>query len=251
MKLLKTVLAAALTVALLGVAVFAAEGDDGKSSPTQGDGPKVVSATDASGNDITGKIITTRMGTKSDIAKINEYLESAKKDLDAAGNKATALKNDKGATLEADLQKALDAQNANAKASDLTILEVFDASYVEGDTVKELSGPVTITFEQTVPSNSAVVVIHNEATGVWEVVDASKVKIENGKVTVTLDSLSPIAFLTTPINPTATPTPTAKADNTVKSAQTGEHVAIYVLLIAGALAVAGGVCIKRAKGSNK
>ena len=253
MKLLKTVLAAALTVALLGAAVFAAEGDDGKKSPTQGDGPKVVSATDSSGNDITGKIITTRMGTKSDIAKINEYLESAKKDLDAAGNKATALKNDKGETLEADLQKALDAQKANAKASDLTVLEVFDASYVEGDTVKSLTGPVTITFEQTVPSNSAVVVIHNEATGVWEVVDSSKVKIENGKVTVTLDSLSPIAFLTTPIVPTATPTatPTAKADDTVKSAQTGEHVAIYVLLVAGALAVAGGVCIKRAKGSNK
>ncbi|MCR5803817.1 MAG: hypothetical protein K6G47_06105 [Clostridia bacterium] len=253
MKLLKTVLAAALTVALLGAAVFAAEGDDGKSSPTQGDGPKVVSATDASGKDITGQIVTTRMGTKSDIAKINEYLDNAKKDLDAVSNKPTALKNDKGATLEADLQKALDAQNANAKAADLTIMEVFDASYVEGDVVKPLDGPVTITFEQAVPSNSAVVVIHNEATGVWEVVDSSKVKIENGKVTVTLDSLSPIAFLTTPINPTATPTatPTAKADDTVKSAQTGEHVAIYVLIIAAALAVAGGVCIKRAKGSNK
>ncbi len=246
MKVFRIVLTAVLTAALFFSPVFADDGDT--KSPTQGDGPKVVSATDSSGNDITGKIITTRMGTTSDIDKVNEYLNSAKKDLDAAGNKATALKGKDG-TLEADLQKALDAQKANANASELTILEVFDASYVEGDTVKPLSGPVTITFEQTVPADSAVVVIHNESTGVWEVVDASKVKVENGKVTVTLDSLSPIAFLTAPIH-AATPTPTA-TDSTVKSAQTGEYVAIYVLIIAAALAVAGVVCIKRAKKETK
>ena len=250
MKIFRTVLATIITAAILVTPVFAA--DDTK-SPTQGDGPKVVAAKDANGNDITGEIVTTRMGTTSNIDKINQYLNEAKKDLDAVNNKATDLQNVNGGTLEADLQKALDAQNANAKASDLKIQEVFDASYVEGGNVKPLTGPVTITFETTVPANNAVVVIHNATTGKWEVIDASKVKVENGKVTVTLDSLSPIAFLTTPINPvaTATATPTAKADSTVKSAQTGEYVTIYVLIIAAALAVAGVVCVKRAKSSAK
>ena len=247
MKLIRTVLATVLTAALFFSPVLAAEGDT--SSPTKGDGPKVVSATDASGKDISGYIITTEMGTTSDIAKINEYLNNAKKDLDAAGNKAVDLKGKNG-TLKADLQKALDDQKANAKAEDLKIAEVFDASYVEGDTVKPLSGPVTITFETTVPADNAVVVIHNYETGLWEVVDASKVKVENGKVTVTLDSLSPVAFLTTPIVK-ATSAPANKADTTVKSAQTGEHVAIYVLLVAVALGAAGVVCIKRAKTTAK
>ena len=82
MKLIRTVLATVLTAALFFSPVLAAEGDT--SSPTKGDGPKVVSATDASGKDISGYIVTTKMGTTSDIAKINEYLNNAKKDLDAA-----------------------------------------------------------------------------------------------------------------------------------------------------------------------
>ena len=250
MKLFRTVLATIITATMLFAPVFAADGDS--DSPTQGDGPKVIAATDANGNDIKGEIVTTRMGTTSTNPKINEYLANAKKDLDAAANDPTALKKAGGGTIEADLQKALDDQKANASAKDLKIQEVFDASYVEGNNVKPINGPVTITFETTVPADNAVVVIHNEATGVWEVIDASKVKVENGKVTVTLDSLSPVAFLTTPKKTLdATATPTAKADTTVKSAQTGEHVAIYVIIAAAALAVAGGVCVKRAKGSAK
>ena len=40
-------------------------------------------------------------------------------------------------------------------------------------------------------------------------------------------------------------------DSIVKSAQTGEHVAVYVVIIAVALAAAGVVCIRRAKVSAK
>ena len=250
MKIFKTVITTVVTAALIFSPVLAAEHVD---SPTKGDGPAVVAATDSNGNDIAQNIVSTRMGTTSEVDKVNDYLAGAKADIEAAANKPANLKGADGATLEADLQKALDANGTTTKSADLTFAEVFDATYVdENGVAQDLTGPITITFDYNVPDGNVLIVMHNPVTGAWEVVDSSKVKVENGKVTVTLDSLSPIAFLTSPVvKAVETAVNNSKVDTAVKSAQTGEYVAVYVVIIAAALAVAGVVCVKRAKTSAK
>jgi hypothetical protein len=91
----------------------------------------------------------------------------------------------------------------------------------------------------------------------WEVLDPSKVTINaDGSVTFTTDSMSPFLFVygdKGSINPTATPTATAtptptsapKSGDSTSSPQTGESAGVYLLIIAGALTVAGVVCVKR------
>ncbi|MBR2294318.1 MAG: hypothetical protein IJ869_00960 [Clostridiales bacterium] len=253
MKVAKVLISTAVVVSMLASTALAA---DDVSSPTyEGDGPAVIAATDSEGNDVTPMMVTTELGTESAVTGINSYLEDAQADIDAAGKPAGLP------GIENDLKDALDTLDADADVEDLTFGEVFDCSYVDEEgNVVELNGPVTITFAYEVSDEDVLIVLHNYETGEWEVIDPSKVTVDydNGTVTVVLDNgLSPLAFVTVPkhekkdADATATPTPTSapKADDGTTSPQTGEHVGAYVLIIAAALAVAGVVCIKRAKNS--
>lgn len=257
MKVAKTFISAAVVVSMLASTALAA---DDVSSPTyDGDGPAVIAATDSEGNDVTPMMVTTELGTESAVDGINSYLEDAQADIDAAGKPAGLP------GIENDLKDALDTLDADADVEDLTFGEVFDCSYVDEEgNVVELEGTVTITFAYEVSDEDVLIVLHNYETGEWEVIDPSKVTVDydNGTVTVVLDNgLSPLAFVTVPkhekndADATSTPTPTSKpkADDSSSSGttspQTGEHVGAYILIIAAALAVAGVVCVKRAKNS--
>lgn len=245
MKIFKTVLAVAVTMALLCSPVLAVE------SIERSTGPEVVAATSGD-KDITANLVTTSLGTTTNVAKVDDALAGAKADIDKAGKPAALIGTD-GNSLEAALQDAIDKSGMNAKASDLTFAEVFDATLVdENGAPVTANAPVTATFKYQAPDGNFVIVTHSPVTGQWEVIDPSKVSIDGDNVTVTLDSLSPIAFLTAAnVAPAKTEAAAVVNDSIVKSAQTGEHVAVYVVIIAVALAAAGVVCIRRAKVSAK
>lgn len=257
MKIFKTLISTAVVVAMLSTAVLAA---DDISSPVSGDGPKVVEATDADGNDVTDSISTTWLGKDSDYDEVNDYLDNAANDITEADDKPMNLEGANG-TLKGDLEDALEELGSDADVADLEFDAVFDASYINSNGDLEiLDGPVTITLEYTVEDGMVLIVIHNYETGKWEVIDPSKVTInDDGTVTIVLDNgMSPFAFLSVPkAAATNTPTPTTaekKSDDSssgTTSPQTGEHAGAYLLIVAVALAAAGVVCIKRAKGSAK
>ena len=258
MKIFKTLISTAVVVAMLSTAVLAA---DDVGSPVTGDGPKVVEATDADGNDVTDRISTTWLGKDSDYDEVDDYLDNAAADIEAADEKPMNLNGANG-TLKADLEAALEALGSDADVADLDFDAVFDASYINSnDEVEELAGPVTITVEYTVEDGMVLIVIHNYETGKWEVIDPSKVTInDDGTVTIVLDNgMSPFAFLSVAKKGTTTNTPTPttaekKTDDSssgTTSPQTGEHAGAYLLIVAVALAAAGVVCVKRAKGSAK
>ena len=232
MKALKVVLTAALTVTMLFSQVLAVE------SPVKGDGPKVISAKDSTGKDITEMIVTTRMGTSSSIDKINDYLSSARNDISAADEDPAALKGTDGVALGEKLR-------AEAGDIDFKFAEVFDASMVEGGKVISPNGSVTITYEYSAPADVPFFVLHQVSSGAWQIVKAS---VSGNTVTVTTGGLSPFAFVT---GKTAAKAPIKDGgDGKTTSPQTGEYVTRYVLLAAAALMVAGVVCVKRAKKSS-
>ncbi len=259
MKIFKTLISTAVVVAMLSTAVLAA---DDVSSPVTGDGPKVVEATDANGNDVTDSISTTWLGKDSDYDEVNDYLDNAANDITEADDKPMNLQGANG-TLKGDLEDALEELGSDADVADLEFDAVFDASYINdnGD-VEVLSGPVTITLEYTVEDGMVLIVLHNYETGKWEVIDPSKVTInDDGTVTIVLENgMSPFAFLSVAKQGTTTNTPTPttaekKSDDSSSSGttspQTGEHAGAYLLIVAVALAAAGVVCVKRAKSSTK
>jgi len=227
MKALKVVLTAALTVTMLFSQVLAVE------SPVKSNGPKVISAKDSTGQDITELVVTTRMGTTSSVDKINDYLASARADISAANENPAALKGTDGNTLEATLK-------AKGGDTDYVFAEVFDASVVEDGAVTPTSG-VTVTYEYSVPSGVPFFVLHQVGAGKWQICDAS---VSGNTVTVTTGSMSPFAFVT---GKAAVKAPVKDDDGKTTSPQTGEYVTRYVLLAAAALMVAGVVCVKRAK----
>ena len=243
MKALKVVMTTVLTMALLGSQVLAA----GTGSPLVGNGPKVKKASLASGTDVTGMIVTTYMSeaATTPYEEVKNSLNSAATDFKAAGEKPKALKDASGATLEAKIKAAAEKQVSGINVDDLKASEIFDTSYIEEGKVKKLGESITITYEYSIAADSAVVVIHQTASGVWEVVDA---KISGNEITVTTDGLSPFAFLVG--KKSASENKGGSEGDGKKSAQTGEYVTEAVLVGAAVLMLGGLVCVTMAKKKN-
>lgn len=106
----------------------------------------------------------------------------------------TVLVDGKESTGSLSVAAASDAKVAEAKAaaaqvsSKATVLEVVDVNF-SGSFSK-----ITIPFNvKNVVAGQNIVVLHQKADGTWETITPDKV--ENGKVTVTFSSLSPVAFV--------------------------------------------------------
>lgn len=88
-------------------------------------------------------------------------------------------------TVESAKEAAKELVSANAN-----VLKLVDVSLPDGFTFTE----ATITFDiPGVTAGQKVTVLHQKADGTWEVISGSKV--EDGKVTATFTSLSPVAFV--------------------------------------------------------
>ena len=149
------------------------------------------------------------------------------------------------------------ADKANGDANNLVASEVFDISLTDqnGDIVK--AGKITMTIPVE-DANSIALVLH-KPNGEWEVVDFT-VSPDGKSITITLDSLSPIALLkvkqggtntdnkdnnganngTKPSNPSTT-------KPGVTSPQTGVNVNYFFAIAAVVAVCAAAVCVKRAK----
>lgn len=189
---------------------------------------------------------------------ITDNLNDAYADLNSVNNLPYQLPDNSG-TIESELQQALNTIGSSMTPSELTDYIVFDVSYVpDGTNYQPIDGDIGITVNSFIDGSAYdsefVIVLHNPETGVWEVLDPSLYEFdENGNIRFFVDSLSPFILLfgdadTIKADPTATATPTPtsapKSDSTT-SPQTGESAGAYLLIIAGALTVAGVVCIKR------
>lgn len=136
----------------------------------------------------------------------------------------TVLVDGKESTGSLSVAAASDAKVAEAKAaaaqvsSKAAVLEVVDVNF-SGSFSK-----ITIPFNvKNVVAGQNIVVLHQKADGTWETITPDKV--ENGKVTVTFTSLSPVAFVV--------------ADGSaVVSPKTGDVAVPFVALLA-VVAVAG------------
>ena len=263
MKKVRLLASAVLLISLLTSNVFAAGFTPSVESQDAPAVDKVV-VTDKDGNDVVvgdEDIIVTPVSKADDAAteEISEALNAAMDDIQKADSLGD-LASENG-SIKDDLQNAL--AGTDYTVDDLAVSDLFDVSVVgeTGDLIKDENTSVTLTFQVAVQSDEVLIVLHNYETGKWEVVDPSLVKInDNGTVSVTLNSLSPIAFVTavdqTDPKPEPDPKPDTKPDSNkpaggdgkpVTSPQTGETVNLYVVMAAVMLLAAAFCCMTRAK----
>ena len=116
-----------------------------------------------------------------------------------------------------------EAAKVDAKAEVLALVEV------------STTGAKTITFAiDGVKAGDNIVVLHKDAVKGWEKIAADKVKVEAGKVTVTFESLSPVAFVKV-----------AAAEGGATIPPTGAPVVLPVVALICAAGAAG--CAKKVK----
>lgn len=119
------------------------------------------------------------------------------------------------------------AAEAQAAAIGATILQVVEVNYT-GNPFRTITIPFNLS---NVVAGQNIVVLHQKHDGTWETITPDKV--ENGLVTVTFTSLSPVAFAQ--ISGTA-----------VKSPKTGDVAVPFVAVIAFAAVAGAAVAGKKA-----
>ena len=123
----------------------------------------------------------------------------------------------------AEVVKAAEAEAVTAVGANAVVLKVVDVNFSEGFKT------ITISFSlKNVKANDKIVALHQKADGSWETITPDKV--EDGKVTVTFTSLSPVAFVT--------------GDVAVKSPKTGDMTVPFVAIIA-VVALAGSALVSK------
>ena len=117
---------------------------------------------------------------------------------------------------------AAKAQAVAVVGSDAVVLDVVDVNFSESFST------ITIPFNlKNVKAGDKIVALHQKADGTWETITPDKV--EDGKVTVTFTSLSPVAFV-------------AGEAAAVKSPKTGDVAVPFVAIIA-VIALAGSALV--------
>ncbi len=90
-----------------------------------------------------------------------------------------------------EVKNAAAAQATAVAGADAKVLTVVDVNYV-GGSFKSITVPFNL---RNVVAGQKVICLHQKHDGSWESITPDKV--ENGKVTVTFTSLSPVAFVVT------------------------------------------------------
>jgi hypothetical protein len=269
MKRVRLFAMALLIVGLLASNVFAAEfvsSVESQEAPTVNVEQTVL--TDKDGNKVeltTDSIIVTPASEADQAApEISEALTSALEQVKKVDSLADLPSKD-GSTLKDDLNQALTDAKIDCTADDLAVSELFDVSLsAEASEALKNGGKITLNFTPAVKYDGEPIVIHNLESDTWEVIDPANVVLNaDGTVSVTLTSLSPIAFLAptsddenqTPADDTTKPAtdskkPTSTTTNggkTVTSPQTGETSNVYVVCASVMLLAAAAFCATRAK----
>lgn len=205
MKKAIRILAVILAVFMLSTTVLA---DNFTPSVEQKESPDIVISTDSKGDEVAaiitdadnkevvgvpvGEIIVTSVAKVSNAAEeVKEALKTAQEQIKKVEKIEELIPEQK-----AELTKAV--QDAGLKVDNLVVRDLIDVTLtgtykdhleVEGNTI-------TLTFKLGIGSNEFLKVLHNYEADKWEMIAEDRVKVqENGDVSVTFDSLSPIAFV--------------------------------------------------------
>ena len=200
---------------------------------------------DANGNELTQAeanpgaealtLVVTPYASKDSApaAEIKTILENAKKSLDAAGNLSA---------LSSEAQSILDAQGKGGKINDMQAADLFDVSFMRGNTYVAFgeSGAATvgIAFKTSLTSKDPVLVFVSCDGNTWDIASDAKVA-DDGTLTVNFDKFCAVAFATEKeVTPSTNPSP-----------QTGDistGIIVSVALVAVlALCIVGRVIVDR------
>lgn len=260
MKKLMSVLTAGLVAVSMAIPAFAAEGTGFVPSATLDTAPEIKEGTTVT---IDGKESTLEELSASGITlEVTPYAEKADapadeitKDLDdahadlAAGGTINFVDDVAQTAYDAAEKKAADAGNK------LVVSDLFDVSVLKDNAVTEIGG-TKLTL--AVPHADEIALVMHKADDKWEVVDFTN--NGDGTLTITLDSLSPIAFFVEAAVTTPAPdddssdggdTPSGGDSSENDQPTTGDsNTGLIIAIIAMIGVVAGIVVYPRAKKNN-
>lgn len=249
MKKFTAILAAVLAAACMASPVWAADftpSIQGKEAPgvetvqTQSGEEAVAIIRDETGNEVQGVaadglIITPVAETDNASAEIRESLLSAYEQIQAA---------DSLEAVAPDIGTVLVELTSELTVDDLVVRDLFDVTLGDEEhALLEGGNTIDLRFQLGIGAEDLVLCLHNLGGEEWEVIDPSRV-VNNGDgtVTVTFDSLSPVAFV---VQKTDAAGSDAESSGTVPT-QTGVDNSTDPLLWAGlgiAVVIAGGAAV--------
>ena len=202
-KNMTRVFAAVLAVMMLALPAFAEQftpsveqkGAPGISAVTDSKGEQVAAViNEKDGKEVAGvpvaDLVVTPMAEASKAApEVKEMLENAFKQISEAKSLAE---------LSPEIADVLAQVKSDAKVEDLVVRDLVDVSLSEEmmAVLKESGNSITLTFQLGLKEGETLLVLHNFEGDKWETIPADKVvRQDNGDVTVTFDSLSPVAFV--------------------------------------------------------
>ena len=221
MKKAIRILAVILAVFMLSTTVLA---DNFTPSVEQKESPEVVTTTDSKGEEVAavitdsenkevagvpvGEIVVTSVaGASKATEEIKEVLQAAQKQIKEATKIEELIPEQKE-----ELTKAV--EDAGLKVENLVVRDLIDVTLTGEykDHLDAEGNTITLTFKLGIGANEFLKVLHNYEADKWEMIASDRVKVqENGDVSVTFDSLSPIAFVVDkaehagPVEPAETP----------------------------------------------
>ncbi len=202
------ILAAVLVVMTLAVSVYA---EKFTPSVEQKGAPAIAVFKDGNQNDVVAMI---HDGAKKDVAgvptgklTVTPYADAKKAGPEVEKMLVAAYKQVAEAENLSGLSKELPAVLAQVKeklglkdlkVENLVVRDLFDISLdseLKEEYLKE-GNTISVTFQLNMKPSEALLVLHNYEADKWETIADDRVeRHENGDVTVTFDSLSPVAFV--------------------------------------------------------
>lgn len=202
MKCRNRIIALVLAVLLLSVTAYA---EKFTPSVEQKGAPEIVAVNDKSGNEVCAVIVDANGNEVAGVpvgelvitpvADAEKASEEIHQMLDKAYQQITEA--DTLTALVSNIPEILKEMKWDIPAEALVVRDLFDVT-VTGEyqeMLKQEGNTITVRFKMALPTEEQMLVLHNFESDKWEAIYGETVQHhENGDVSVTFNSLSPVAF---------------------------------------------------------
>lgn len=205
MKKAIRILAVILALFMLSTTVLA---DNFTPSVEQKDSPEVVITNDSKGEEVAAvitdsdnkEVVGVPVGeiVVTSVAKVTEASEEVKVVLQAAQEQIKTVEKIEELIPEQKEELTKAVEDAGLKAENLVVRDLIDVTLTGEykDHLETEGNTITLTFKLGIRAGQFLKVLHNYEADKWEMIAKDRVEIhENGDVSVTFDSLSPVAFV--------------------------------------------------------